>query len=244
MTSISLVANSQSHRLFTKTLLIMAPFATGTSVHSMFLSSANIQGGTAVLFYPILLRAVLYIATNGELRVTTPCLSEEVAKNDVTMVKMCNRAAGGNKLCLYASKDGSHFLAASKETGRLLTIRDNSARQLLNSSTPSPYCLAFEEVQAGDLGRSKIIACPSSKRYTLSFDRLQLPTNASCEISRQQSFSQAVSRGESSRQRNMVVTMSKAFAQENVCPARSKSVWKRCHGQMLSSFHLNWRNCS
>ena len=243
MTSISLGANSQSHRLFTKTLLIMAPLTPGTSAHSMFLTSANIQEGTAVLFYPIFLRAVLYIATNGELRVTNPCPSEEVAKDDVTMVKMCNRAAGGNKLCLYASKDGSHFLAASKETGRLLTIRDNSARQLLNSSTPSPYCLAFEEVQADDLG-SMIIACPSSKRYTLSFDRLRLPNNASCEISRQQSFSQSVSSGESSRQRNMVVRMSKAFAEAKVCTASSKSVWKRCHGQMLSSFHLNWRSCS
>ena len=222
----------------------MAPLATGTSVHSMFLSSANIQEGTAVLFYPILLRAVLYIATNGELRVTNPCLSEEVAKNDVTMVKMCTRAAGGNKLCLYASKDGSHFLAASKETGRLLTIRDNSARQLLNSSTPSPYCLAFEEVQAGGQGRSKIIACPSSKRYTLSFDRLRLPKNASCEISRQQSFSQSVSSGKNTRRRNMVVTMSKFFAQDNVCRASSKSVWNRCHGQMLSSYHMNWKNCS
>ena len=210
----------------------------------MFLTSANIQEGTAVLFYPIFLRAVLYIATNGELRVTTPFLSEEVVKNDVTMVKMCNRAAGGNKLCLFASKDGSHFLAASKETGRLLTIRDNSARQLLNSSTPSPYCLAFEEVQAGGLGRSNIIACPSSKRYTLSFDRLRLPKNASCEISRQQSFSQSVSSGKSSRRRNMIVTTSDYCAQDKICPASSKSLWKRCHGQMLSSYHLNWKNCS
>ena len=217
----------------------MAPLTTGTSAHSMFLSSVNIQEGTAVLFYPIFLRAVMYIATNGEVRVTTPCLSEEVVKNNVTMVKICNRAAGGNKLCLFASKDGSHFLAASKETGRLLTIRDNSARQLLNSSTPSPYCLVFEEVQAGGQGWSKIIACPSSKRYTLSFDRLRQPQNGNCKIARQQSFSQSVSSGKNTRRRNKVVTMPNNYAEAFICPARYKSVWKRCHGQMLSSYHLN-----
>ena len=77
---------------------------------------------------PIFLRAVLYIANSRDLRDTNPYLSEEVAKSGVTMIKICNSAAAGNRFCLFSSKDGSHFLAASKETGPLVSIRHNSAR--------------------------------------------------------------------------------------------------------------------
>ena len=68
----------------------------------------------------------MYIATNGELRVTIPWQSEELTKNYVMMINISNQAAAGKQLCLLASTYGSHFLADSKDTGRLVTIRNNS----------------------------------------------------------------------------------------------------------------------
>ena len=204
----------------------------------------NIQEGTAFLFYSVFLRAVIFIATNGELRVTTPCLSEHVTKDDVTMMKVCNRGAAGNRLCLYASKDGRHFLAASRDTGRLVTISDNCARAMLNSSKTSPYCLHFEEVDSNATGRLNITACPSSSGHTISFDRLHIRRNADCELARQQVFTQSVRNSTTSTRRHKVASLLEYYAKSVECPRRSRSVWMRCRNHMQDSYPLLWKNCA
>ena len=204
----------------------------------------NIQEGTAFLFYPIFLRAVMYIATDGELRVTTPCPSEHVTKDDVTMIKICNRSTAGNRLCLYASKDGRHFLAASKDTGRLVTIPDNSARHMLNSSKPQSYCFHFEEGKRDASGRSNMTACPNSSRHVISFDRLLTHHNADCEFARQQTFTQFVSNSTTSTRRQKIAALSESYAQVIECPRRSNSVWMRCRNHMQDSYPLLWKNCA
>ena len=203
----------------------------------------NIQEGTAFLFYSIFLRVVIFIATTGELRVTTPCLSGHVTKDDVTMIKVCNRGTAGNRMCLYASKDGRHFLAASRDTGRLVTIPDNSARAMLNSSKTSPYCLHFQEGDSNATGRLNITACPSSSGHTISFDRLHIRRNADCELARQQVFTQSVSNSTTSTRRRMISSLSNSYAQVSECPRRSRSVWMRCRNHMQDSYPLLWKNC-
>ena len=204
----------------------------------------NIQEGTAFLFYPIFLRAVMFIATNGELRVTTLCLSEHVTKDDVTMIKVCNRGAAGNRMCLYASKDGRHFLAASRDTGCLVTIPDISDRAMLNSSKTSPYCLHFKEGDRNATGRSNITACPSSSGHAISFDRLHIRRNADCELARQKVFTQSVINSTTSTRRHKVASLSESYAQVIECPRRSRSVWMRCRNHMQDSYPLLWKNCA
>ena len=217
---------------------------TSFTTQQISIPAVDIQEGTAFFFYPILLHAVMYIATNGELRVTTPCLSGHVTKDDVTMIKICNRGTAGNRMCLYASKDGGHFLAASKDTGRLVTIPDNSARAMLNSSKTSPYCVHFEEGEKDTSGQSVITTCPNSSRHVITFDRLLTRRNADCEFARQQTFTQFVSLSKISTRRHKVASLSESYAQVVECPRRSNSVWMRCRNHMQDSYPLLWKNCA
>ena len=222
----------------------MALVTIGTfPVQSASFPVTNIQEGTAFFFYPILLRAVLYIATDGELRVASPCLSEEGTNNDVTMIKICNKTTAGNRRCLYASKDGSHFLATNKASGRLETIRSSTVRDGLYSGNASPSCLTFEEVYSGNRGQATIIGCPTSAKHKLAFMRLRFMRGAPCEISRHQVFSQSVSSGSRSRPRNMVISTS-PYTQALRCQRRSREVWTKCSDHVQDSYPLHWKNCS
>ena len=211
-------------------------------VQSASFPATNIQQGTAFLFYPILLRAVLYIATDGELRVASPRISEEATKNDVTMIKICNNTTAGNQRCLYASQDGSHFLATNKASDRLETIRSSTVRDVLYSGNASPSCLTFEEVTSGNCGQVTIIGCPTSAKHKLAFSRLRFPRGAPCEISRHQVFSQSLSSGSRSRPRNMVISPS--HAQTPICQRRHREVWTKCSDHVQDSYPLHWKNCS
>ena len=221
----------------------MAPLANiSTPVLAGPMPVANFGEGIAFLFYPLIMHAVMYIATNGELRVTSPCVSYNRTRVDIRMVKICNQTASGDRLCLYSSGDGSHFLATSQESGRLLTVRNASARALLNS-THTDDCLWFQEVESENR-TMRVIGCPATRRYTIVFGRLRFPRNSGCGVSSQQLFSQSVSTNSGrKRRRSTVGSISEAFAHAKVCPQRAHSVWHRCHGQMQASYHLNWSNC-
>ena len=212
-------------------------------VQSVSMPVANIQEGTAFLFYPILLRAVLYIATDGELRVTSPCLSEEMTKRDVTMIKICNRTAAGSRLCFYTSSNGRHFLATNRASGRLVSIRGSAAQYVLRSGNASSFCLPFEEVSAAARGQSTIIGCPLSTKHRLSFNRQRFSRDSSCEISRHQGFSQSASGSTRTRPRNLVISPPEAYVQAVFCRRRSGEVWMKCRKQMQDSYPLHWKSC-
>ena len=186
-----------------------------TPIQFVSLPVANVQEGTEFLFNPILLRALLYIAFDGELRVTNPCLSEELINREITMIKICNKTTAGNGRCFHASKDGSHFLATDEVSGRLIPIRSSTAPDVLYST--SSYCLAFEEVTYTARGQLTIIGCPSSAKHRLSFSRLRFPHDSSCDTSRYQVFSQSVSSSTSTRPRNMVISPSETYSQAVLC---------------------------
>ena len=198
-------------------------------------TAACAKEGQRFLFYPVFLRAVIYLASDGELRVTTPCQSK--VDSELSMLKVCKKTPDGGKHWLYASRDGRHFLAIIKDTGRLVSLPNRTAHALLEPNTTSPYCLWFEEKE------NQVIGCPTSKRYTLSFDKLR---KVPCETSRQQWFSQSASTEKTgdSRRRREVGFYSESYIQVEVCPKLSSSVWNRCFRYMRDSYPLYFDTCA
>eukprot|EP00117_Sycon_ciliatum_P041405 scpid92854/ scgid4509/ len=213
-----------------------------TTVHSVS-ETSYFKNSDPVSFFVVLFQAVMYIASNGELRVNPDCKQSRNGGPD-GMRRLCETMDDGKKLCLYAAASGKHFLAMDPKTGMLTASRITQDKPK-TSPGQEDLCLWFEEqsVPNTPVFTKRIIGCPSSTRHELSFDGsiISVPSICSSTASRRP-FSQ--------RRSTQNKTTSSRLSQVQVGPARPRIctdttiIKSTCPGALRESYPLNWMACS
>ena len=225
--------------VFSSQSLTMAPIANLTppplsAANVSVTNAATFENATEVVFFSVFLHAILFISSEGELRVNPACSAIEEVKLHERMLRYCVEDDDSITLCTFASGDKKFMLSMDAASGMLRTIRTTDGLNARSRTT----CTVFEETTvstwSGDV--TTLTGCPGTThaRHIVFSGRRLRKNSCAGHIG---PFSQIVSIPSKHRQL-YVHTNLNVYALQNHCRANPA---KRC--SVRESYPLHFPMC-
>eukprot|EP00117_Sycon_ciliatum_P028130 scpid97443/ scgid22679/ len=201
-----------------------------------------LNGGHQIVFVSIVLRSVLYIRGDGEIRLDPVPSTERVAKE--TIRKLCEDH-GDFQMCLFGSADGRYLLSVNEETGILHTVGQGTSLPSSQEENVTD-CVWFEErdiPNANTTAFTQLTGCPVTQRYPVSFSGTPLKKDSRCSAAEHIRFVQtSVVRSRT----NHVWTKSQRPLQRFFKNRESavSHLSSQCPGVLRESYPLHWDGCA
>ena len=122
------------------------------------IQATSLEHGTEILFFSVFLRAILFISSEGELRVNPACGVSGEVKQHERMLRYC--LGDNHKMCFFASRDMKFMLSMDAESGMLRTVQTPAVLSARSQTT----CTIFEETAVPNRFNSvtTLMGCPGS----------------------------------------------------------------------------------
>ena len=198
--------------------------------------ASSLEGATEVVFLSIVLHSILFISSEGELRVNPGCgAAREVPKPERMLRHCLPYDSSESRLCFFASWDRKFTIATDYRNGMLRTIRTPS---ILNA--PSNFtCTAFRETNVHN-GIVSLTSCPgTAKARDVFFSGRRLRDRQACHGTIGP-FSQTLKKSKKTRHSYVMTGLSNVQATLRLC--RNNPV-RTCPEKVQSSYPLNVSLC-
>lgn len=199
----------------------------------------SMANGVEIFFFSLILKAILFISEDGELRVSPRCdnfnNSSEAYRNQA-MLEFCTEAEGEEQQCSYVSPSRKHMLVADAKTGMLTTVPTPTSL----GDVPSGLCATFDR-RRDVPPYHKLYSCSgASRRHAVSFKTEKLSGQSSCDRS-QDLFYQSIIGGGRKRRIHLISN----WGMPSKCQEMEND-WRRssCRHSLRKSYPLHFFGCA
>ena len=203
---------------------------------SAAINTTAFESATEVVFFSVFLHAILFISSEGELRLSPACSATDEVKLHERMLRHCVEDDDNMTLCTFASRDKKFMLSMDAASGILRTIHTTG---VLNSHSRTT-CTVFEEttVSTRPDDVTTLTGCPGTTNARhIVFSGRRLRKNACADHIGP--FSQIVSRPSKHRQLYFNTNLN-VYALQNHCRANPA---KGCPVMVRESYPLLFSPC-